>query len=56
MQYQVRCLIWKIEGDSADQAKKKVCELLSQSPESFISVAPFAGRRPLWKQFLWGPK
>lgn len=53
--YKVRLNLWKMEGDTPQQVKKDVCEILRHMPEKFITVELLTDQRPLWKKLIFGP-
>ena len=53
MQYRVRYQIWRVNADSAEQAKRYVVETMTKHAALNISVEPIE-EKPLWKQFLLG--
>ena len=52
--YRVRCSLFKIEGTSLEDARKKALELLKTMPERFVTVEPLVNRQPIWKRLITG--
>ena len=54
MQYRVRYQIWRVNADSAEQAKRYVVETMTKHAALNISVEPLQSNSSLLKQLLFG--
>jgi hypothetical protein len=55
--YRIKYSLWRIEAESASEAKKKLCDLLRKNPEDFVFVenaSIYDERKPVWKRLLFG--
>jgi hypothetical protein len=54
MTYRVRYSIWQVDAATPHEAKKKVCETMKSSPETFITVEALHNNKPFWWRILTG--
>jgi hypothetical protein len=52
--YRIRYSIYIIEAADAATAKKKVCDMLKNSPEDLLRVEENSSGMPFWKRLLTG--
>ena len=53
--YRVRYSLWRVNANSAEEANKKLCDLLRSSPETYVSVEEDVSNVPFLKR-LWTGK
>jgi len=52
--YRIRYSIYRINASDANEAKRKVVELMQKRPQDWISVEQDRPRRGFWKTMLLG--